>query len=553
MRLSSSSKRLVYVVLCLVSLQACASLLLPKSYLLTSITDCVSLVLMISAAVAFGRNSSTSHRRQRNVWIFLSLGYAIESISQMIWMYWELVQKTMPAVSIGDSLVFLAWTSLILGFALRPHIEPTAQQRHIGTLDLVILLLAGVYLYLFLVFPWGYLAVDAPSYGLSYKFLALAEDSILLSIVALGWRNSSGTWRKFYLLLTVIIAIDTVMEYIVDTLAGAGQYFSGGWYDTTSAACLAGMTVAGVLANRLEPEAATDNVETERYLKFASRLAAPVILVLPALAAWSFLDSALPPAVLRFRVLLSLGSMVVFGYVGLQKQGRLEKELADTNRELLDASLTDMLTGVRNRRFFVNSIESDVRQVLDSFTRPGNEEVRNRDLIFYLIDIDHFKQVNDRFGHHVGDKILIEVARRINSAARLSDAVIRWGGEEFLLVSRRTDRIDAHILAKRILDSVGLLPYVIAGIENEIQVSCSLGWAAFPWMKTEPALKTHNQVLTVADYALYHAKGLGRNRAVGLLPDGGESLLYVDGIPASAITVVGPSQPREIAVAASAK
>ena len=540
-------------MLCLVLLQAVASLLLPKSYLLTSISDGVSLALMISASVAFGRNASTRHRRQRTVWILLSVGYAIESVSQMLWMYWELVRKTMPAISAGDSFVFLAWTALILGFALRPHVELSAQQRHMGTLDLLILLLTGVYLYLFLVFPWGYLAVDAPSYGLSYKFLALAQDSILLSIVVLGWKHSSGSWKKFYLLLTIIIAIDTVMEYIVDTLAGAGAYFSGGWYDTTTACCLAGMTVAAVLANKLEPLAAAENSETERYVSFASRLAAPVILVLPALAAWSFLDSNLPIAVSRFRVLLSLGSIVVFGCVGIKKQGRLEKELANTNRELLDASLTDMLTGVRNRRFFINSIEFDVRQVLDSFARPGNERVRNRDLIFYLIDIDHFKQVNDRFGHHVGDKVLVEVARRINSAARLSDAVIRWGGEEFLLVSRRTDRVDAHILAKRILDSVGLRPYIFDGIENNIQVTCSLGWAAFPWFEAEPTLKSHSQVLTVADYALYHAKGLGRNRAVGLVPDGGESLLYVDGIPASTITVVGPFNPRQIAAAASAK
>jgi hypothetical protein len=71
--------------------------------------------------------------------------------------------------------------------------------------------------------------------------------------------------------------------------------------------------------------------------------------------------------------------------------------------------------------FLVHSIESDVRQVLRSFTHPGQEEGRNRDLIFYLIDIDHFKQVNDRYGHQVGDNVLVEIARGINSAARLSD------------------------------------------------------------------------------------------------------------------------------------
>jgi predicted signal transduction protein with EAL and GGDEF domain len=150
-------------------------------------------------------------------------------------------------------------------------------------------------------------------------------------------------------------------------------------------------------------------------------LAAPVTLILPALAAWTFLDNALPNPVWRFRILLSLAAVVIFGFVDMKKQARLESELASANGELLDASLTDMLTGVRNRRFFVHSIESDVRQVLRSFTHPGQEEGRNRDLIFYLIDIDHFKQVNDRYGHQVGDNVLVEIARRINFAARLSD------------------------------------------------------------------------------------------------------------------------------------
>ena len=71
-----------------------------------------------------------------------------------------------------------------------------------------------------------------------------------------------------------------------------------------------------------------------------------------------------------------------------------------------------------------------------------------------MIDIDHFKRVNDQFGHKIGDQVLVEVARRINSAARLSDAVVRWGGEEFLLLSRCTNREEAHIVAKRVLDVV---------------------------------------------------------------------------------------------------
>jgi diguanylate cyclase (GGDEF)-like protein len=542
-----NSKIWAWAVVCLVMAQAFASVLLPKSYRLTAITDCISFALIVSASFAFARNAFSSNHRQRLVWILVSAGYAIEACGQILWMHWELVLKQTPTIYLGDACIFLAWTALILGFALRPHVEPTPQHQRLGTLDLLLLFLAGLYLYTFLVIPWQYLAPEPHSYGAAYKFLALAQDVILLSIVILGWRHGSGRWRHFYALLTAIVALDTVMEYVVDTLADSGVYFSGSWYDSTTAACLAGMTFAALMTYRLEPVSERGVSSSERYWLWASRLAAPVTLFLPLLAAWTFLDRSLPNPVWKFRILLSLTAVVVFAFVGIVKQARLERELANANRELLDASLTDVLTGTRNRRFFTNSIDADVQQVLRSYATHPSSDVRNRGLVFYLIDIDHFKKVNDQFGHKAGDQVLAEVARRINSAARLSDAVIRWGGEEFLLLSRYTDRKEAHILANRVLDAVGSLPYRPEGINADLRIYCSIGWATFPWTEMEPKLVSHEQVLVLADYALYQAKESGRNRAVGLLPAGETvrggtvaPIIYIDGIPASPVTTLSP-------------
>src|SRR5260221_13417038 len=120
-------------------------------------------------------------------------------------------------------------------------------------------------------------------------------------------------------------------------------------------------------------------------------------------------------------------------------------------------------------------------------------------MVFYLIDIEHLKKVNDQFGHKIGDLVLTEVARRINSAARLSDAVIRWGGEEFLLLPRYTDRKDAHILASRVLDSIGSEVYRVEGAKTALRITCSIGWATVPWKELEPKLVPHEQVLLLAD------------------------------------------------------
>lgn len=547
LRLGPKIKIWTGAIVALVIAQAIASIFLAKSFLLTSITDGTGFLLMVSASAAFARNASVSNRRQRFVWILLSAGYAIEGCSQILWMRWELVLKQIPDMSLGDGMVFLAWTVLILGFALRPHVEASPQQQRLGIIDLLLLLLTGLYLYLFLVIPWQYLAPEPHTYGAAYKFLSLSEDIILLSIVCLGWRHTSGRWRHFYAILTGIIAFDSVMEYVVDSLANAGVYFSGGWYDSTTAVCLAGMTIAALMAHRLEPVSERGDPESERYWRWASRLAAPVILMLSLLATWSFLDRSLPGSVWAFRVVLSLVTIIIFGLLGIIKQARLEKELAAANHELLDAAQTDPLTGIRNRRFFTNSIEADVQQVLRPFvTHPSNDS-RNRDLVFYLIDIDHFKRINDHFGHAIGDQILVEVARRINSAARLSDAVIRWGGEEFLLLSRYTDRKDAHVLAKRVLDAVGSEPYRVDAGVADLRITCSIGWAVFPWNQLEPKLVPHDQALVLADYALYQAKGSGRNRAVGLrcvdeIAGGAADpcTVFVNGIPASPMTTSGP-------------
>ena len=122
-------------------------------------------------------------------------------------------------------------------------------------------------------------------------------------------------------------------------------------------------------------------------------------------------------------------------------------ELAAANRELREASFTDALTGARNRRFFSTVIEDDVNRTLRVHSTPPANRPRNCDLIFYIVDIDHFKEVNDEFGHDRGDGVLAEMARRLTGVVRDSDRLIRWGGEEFLLISRDADRTRGDVLA----------------------------------------------------------------------------------------------------------
>ena len=195
-------------------------------------------------------------------------------------------------------------------------------------------------------------------------------------------------------------------------------------------------------------------------------------------------------------------------------------ELAAMNRELQEASLTDPLTGLRNRRFFSTEIGREVAKVFRAF-RPagGGPPPEGRDLVFYLVDLDHFKEINDLYGHDVGDGVLVEVAARLGNVVRKSDWLIRWGGEEFLIVSREGDRQQARLLAERILSVVSREP-IDLGKGRSVWRTCSVGWAVFPWILAVPDAVSYDEVLRLADRALLLAKRSGRHQSVGLLPAG---------------------------------
>jgi diguanylate cyclase (GGDEF)-like protein len=223
------------------------------------------------------------------------------------------------------------------------------------------------------------------------------------------------------------------------------------------------------------------------------------------------------------------------------------RELAEANHRLELASLTDPLTGLSNRRFLALNIEPDVRQVLRSTRETAGARERNAGLIFYFLDIDHFKALNDRHGHAAGDRVLVELAGRLREAARDTDAVLRWGGEEFLIVSRWADRRAGEALATRLLEAVAGAPFVLPS-GPRVEVTCSVGWAPYPWSLDQPDAVHHEQVLSLADRALYVAKREGRNRAVGVLP-GADGQRFPEGAfeeqdagPVELVRTAGPTR-----------
>ncbi len=216
-------------------------------------------------------------------------------------------------------------------------------------------------------------------------------------------------------------------------------------------------------------------------------------------------------ALLESRAALELRNQVI------EKQ---KVQLESMNRELTEASLTDALTGLRNRRylkFFLDQPEPNASLASERRQREGGR------FTICLFDLDHFKQVNDRYGHEVGDMVLVEVARRLRSALRESDGLLRWGGEEFLVVGRGFDPEGAQQFAQRVLNSISRSDMHLTG-GLRLRITCSMGFAPLPWSQQAGAGLSREQVLNLADFALYLSKLEGRNRACGVVPGPDSSL-----------------------------
>jgi diguanylate cyclase (GGDEF)-like protein/PAS domain S-box-containing protein len=176
----------------------------------------------------------------------------------------------------------------------------------------------------------------------------------------------------------------------------------------------------------------------------------------------------------------------------------LETFIDISERKRMDEKLkrlatTDILTGAYNRTVFDEIIAREMERV----------KRYKKSLSVIIFDIDHFKKVNDKFGHNVGDSVLKKIATIVKKTIRKVDYFIRWGGEEFVIISAETDKEHAYVLAERLRKGIENFTF-----NNLAQITISCGVAEFKKEDTE------NTLIKRADDAMYKAKRKGRNRIV---------------------------------------
>jgi len=177
-----------------------------------------------------------------------------------------------------------------------------------------------------------------------------------------------------------------------------------------------------------------------------------------------------------------------------------QEMLREVNLTLKLASTRDPLTNLANRRLMMERLSAEV----------ASAERLGRPLSLILIDIDHFKEVNDSLGHDAGDRVLMEISRALARELRAYDVCARWGGEEFLILLPETPGIGALRVSERLCRHVSGIEFM--GLPPDVRVTVSIGVAEYQMGSSV------SEVVKRADAALYEAKRAGRNTAILATP-----------------------------------
>lgn len=211
----------------------------------------------------------------------------------------------------------------------------------------------------------------------------------------------------------------------------------------------------------------------------------------------------------QIRLNKRLGQQVIERTQELQTKNA---ELSVAYEKMEALSMSDKLTGIKNRHFLEKVINTDVFQALRKYQDwklNHNDQPFEDDIIFFLLDLDNFKRVNDQYGHVTGDRVLQEFVQRMQRVFRKSDYLVRWGGEEFVAVVRFVNASSAAILAERIREEVEANPFLVDS-STPLLLTCSIGFCCLHKSPKDKNSTWHHS-FAIADASAYIVKYSGKN------------------------------------------
>jgi diguanylate cyclase (GGDEF)-like protein len=535
------------------------SALVPRGTRLTAFGDLTQSALLLWATLAILSNLQSGYKKARLFWALMAVGCGMWLCTQILWSYFEVfLRQEVPNPFVGDVVLFLHVVPMMAALVVQPHIRQNDHSLRLVSLDFFLLLTWWLYLYLFIVIPWQYVSPNEAVYGRSFDLLYACEQVVLVVGAGLVWRRSHAYWRAIYGQLFKGVALYSAGSILASVAIDYHQYYTGSFYDVPLVAAMAWFATVGFIARKSSLDRASDHEAGPHHSMWTARLAMSAVFSTPLMVAWAEFGGGAPPRVRSYRLILTVAAMVFMGTLVFLKQHWMDRELLHLlhlsrqnldemcklkdelenkeqslrwhgqelqrkNLELQEISFTDALTGVWNRRYLEEILPAESEQVLRNYARARGSKIRkldHRDLVFIMVDVDYFKQVNDLHGHPAGDRFLQRVAERLTKVVRKSDVLVRWGGEEFLIMSRSADPAGTPAFCERILDVMASEPFDL-GPGVRVRKTCSVGWAPFPWSRDAYEALCAEEAIELADTALYRAKAGGRNQGIGILPGEG--------------------------------
>ena len=529
-------------------------LLVPRGFVLTATGDILQDSVLLCASVAVLSNLRKASPKARLFWALMGLGLSLWLVSQLMWTYIEVyLRHEAPNPFVGDVILFLHIVPMMAAVAIQPHLRQDDRRLRAGTLDFALLLAWWLFLYLFCVIPWQYVHPIESVYGRSFDLLYISEELVLAGGLILVYRRSQGVWRSIYFQLFGATLLYCAASLVASEAIDLHIYYTGSLFDVPLVASMAWFIRIGFLTCEDSCEKPIPEMPTRGYGIWKARLAMVAVFLTPLMVAWAQFANV-PQSVRNYRLLLTVAVMILMGGLVFLKQHLLDRELLNLlrlsrqnleemsrlkdelenkehslrwhslelqrkNLELQEISFTDALTGVWNRRYLEEILTAEAGQVLRNYQRARGSDIRkmdHRDLVFIMVDMDFFKEVNDLHGHPAGDRLLQLVGQRLSTVVRKSDVLVRWGGEEFLIMSRSTDPSGTPAFCSRVLEVVSSEAFDL-GHGINLRKTCSVGWAAYPWCRGAFEAMCAEESIALADAALYRAKSLGRNQAVGIV------------------------------------
>ena len=312
-----------------------AALTVPNGRGLTAFGDIVQCLAAMFACGGLILNWRTAEKRTRVFWVLLTLGCFAWFVGQTIWTYFEVVlRQSVPNPFIGDVILFLHPVPMIGALALKPHDKRDDLNVHIGYLDFSLLLVWWVYLYLFVVIPWQYIAPNVLAYGWSYDHLAAIENMVLTIGFAVLITRARGAWRDVYAHLFSASLLYAAGSYITNRAIDRQDYYTGSPFDLPLVASFVWFGTAGIMAYRLKPPREVVASSGDRSKKWAALLAMTAVFSIPLMALWTLWGARNSPDVRTFRIGVTQVALVLVALLIAMRQ-----RLVDHDRiRLLDES-----------------------------------------------------------------------------------------------------------------------------------------------------------------------------------------------------------------------